>query len=670
MKSKTSFFNAAIFKNSISRFWPMWGAYAFVWALVLPISLSSMLKNRTFYGRSSDFAPWAVDQLLSVSLYAGLTIGLFAAALVSMAIWSFMYNSRSASGMASLPVSRGGMFSSVVLAGLLPAVVINFVISLLTFCVMTYYGIASFAVCMQSFCIITLIYIMCFGLATLCAQLTGNVFTLPAVFAVFNVVVVVVGGLVEGILSQFVYGFTGFSAEWTLYLSPPMGIARGCGFSYAYAEYSYELLSCEFYGWVCLLFYALVGLLFIAASLFLFKRRRMEAAGDVVAINILKPVFKYAMTFGCALVLGVFMAAIWFNVYDGGTWGLAFMLVFMALGAVIGYYSSEMLMRKSFRVFRGSAGRLCICLSIIIAFMFAFEFDLFGIERYTPKASEVSSAYIGLGGAMVDDAEQIEALIALHERVIADKADNEARTIYPDVQRVSFSIDYTLENGSVVRRFYSLAFSELRPSPTEDGGVYRLLNDLSAFVNTPELILERITPHFEVLNAGAISDCTIHYEVPAGTAYGGEGAYPADSYVQYYNSSQFTPYVGYTQSGNLQLSREDAFELYTTCILPDAADGTIGLYPVFYDADYYNNTTACNIYLQFQLGFGEDSRFDSRSVTVSMNSLRTLAWLEARGIPVYSQAELGYGYGVYNGGSSAAVVPVSDSDISVAEVDS
>jgi len=644
MQSKTSFFNAAIFKNSITRFWPMWVAYAFVWALSLPMTLSSSLEAHRLFGFSPHISSYANENIFSTSLYGGLSIGLFSAAIVSMAIWSFMYNSRSASGMAALPVSRGGMFVSVMSAGLLPAVIINFIISLITFAVTAYYGVSSFFVCMQSFFIITLIYIMCFGLATLCAQLTGSTFTLPAVFAVLNMVVFIVRSLIEGILHQFVYGFTGFSAWWTAYLSPPVGIVRGCGVSYDYVELDgIDSYISTFFGWGCLAIYAFVGLLLIAASFFLFKRRRMETAGDVVAVRALKPVFKYAMTFGCALVFGVFMSAIWFSHSGSGIWSMIFMLVFMLFGAFIGYYASEMLMRKSFRVFKGSGSQICISFAIIIAFMFAFEFDLFSIERHTPNPSKVSSAYISLGDTTVDEAAQIEALIALHERLVADKADNELRSQQSGLQIVSLRIEYTLENGSVLRRYYNLAFSELRPTPTEDGGIFQLLRDLDAFINSPELTFARVVPHFEVSGAENITDCWINYGtfVPYD-----EMSFNVDDYFgsyEYYYEKYGTASDKEASLFHfpIQLSREEAFELYTTCILPDAADGTLGLVNFLYDENYFDRYTNCDIQLQFQSGFGEDHMYASIYIAVTVDAVRTLAWLEARGIAVYALSTLG-----------------------------
>ena len=39
MQSRTSFFNGTLFRKSVTRFWPIWGAYLLIWFLVLPMTI-------------------------------------------------------------------------------------------------------------------------------------------------------------------------------------------------------------------------------------------------------------------------------------------------------------------------------------------------------------------------------------------------------------------------------------------------------------------------------------------------------------------------------------------------------------------------------------------------------------------------------------------------------
>ena len=95
MQSRTSFFNGSIFKKSVTRFWPVWGGYFAIWFVLVPVVL---LANR--YDRTTDYVR---DFLLNTGFTGGLIMNALFAVFSAMAVWSFLYNTRSAHGMACLP---------------------------------------------------------------------------------------------------------------------------------------------------------------------------------------------------------------------------------------------------------------------------------------------------------------------------------------------------------------------------------------------------------------------------------------------------------------------------------------------------------------------------------------------------------------------------------------
>ena len=113
--------------------------------------------------------------------------------------------------------------------------------------------------------------------------------------------------------------------------------------------------------------YALVGLALAALALILYRRRRSETAGDVVAVGWLRPVFRYGVA-GALCPAGrpvpLLPVLVWLpagEYYDT----LPMVVCLLAAGA-IGYYGASMLLAKAFKVFRGSwkgpghcAGGLC-----------------------------------------------------------------------------------------------------------------------------------------------------------------------------------------------------------------------------------------------------------------------------------------------------------------------
>ena len=41
MRSATSYFNGALYRKTMARFWPLWGLWGLVWAFLIPLRLLS-----------------------------------------------------------------------------------------------------------------------------------------------------------------------------------------------------------------------------------------------------------------------------------------------------------------------------------------------------------------------------------------------------------------------------------------------------------------------------------------------------------------------------------------------------------------------------------------------------------------------------------------------------
>ena len=63
MRSGTSFFNAALFRKTFLRFWPIWALYTAGWTLVLPLRLWADAMRRSDWA-----APELSEHLQNLSL--------------------------------------------------------------------------------------------------------------------------------------------------------------------------------------------------------------------------------------------------------------------------------------------------------------------------------------------------------------------------------------------------------------------------------------------------------------------------------------------------------------------------------------------------------------------------------------------------------------------------
>ena len=77
MRSKTSFFNAAIYRHTLKRFWPLWGAYAMILFIITPLRL--MGTNLTNYAQA-DKLYLVTGQILRAAWTDGCVLSFIMAA--------------------------------------------------------------------------------------------------------------------------------------------------------------------------------------------------------------------------------------------------------------------------------------------------------------------------------------------------------------------------------------------------------------------------------------------------------------------------------------------------------------------------------------------------------------------------------------------------------------
>jgi len=200
MQSRTSYFNKALFLNTLRRFWPLWLAYLAIWAIILPaVQAVNGVWGQTVYHEARD--------VLDICRTGGIVIGMGYGILSAMAVWSFLYNPKTMSGIASLPLKREGVFFSVSLAGILPAIVSNIIVFGLTMLIHAAGDFAGAVVYdLLGFAVVTMMLIFFYGFALLCAQLTGNIVTLPLVYFVLNFTAWIVESLSLLIMDTISYG--------------------------------------------------------------------------------------------------------------------------------------------------------------------------------------------------------------------------------------------------------------------------------------------------------------------------------------------------------------------------------------------------------------------------------------------------------------------------------
>lgn len=580
MKSKTSLFSPGLSRNILSRFWPLWLIYLGLLLVQLPVAVSGYLAQ----GISARYTMECILQLsVDVAGYA-----MIASVLSVMAAFSYLYSKRSCSLINSLPLRRETVFVTACLTGLLPlllAEVLTWLISLGVFAGSE----TALPEYLNSWLLAALLSTLAsYGFALFCAMLTGHILVLPALFLVLNTAVYVLEALVQTLLNTLVYGYEGGTSISRLSPLPYAGKALRV-ISYPASgslEPEYILLGMD-----SLAVYAVVGVLFIAPALLLYRRRKMECVGDVVAIKALRPVFKYCSSVYAALGLGVLLAETMDNALGSGSLEAAVLALLLVLGAALGYYAAEMLLQKSLRVFRSRIRGLIVVWAVFLLGVVVAELDLTGYEKRVPETDDIESVVLVNDGRVTEDAESIELTRKIHQTAI----DNEEHNRQAESTSIIY-IRYELKDGSSLGRSYWV-----------DGSLEWIENGNSEFALCRELYMlpqnKELMMKAGEIKAENVIFCDIEQLLP--------------------KSDEFS--LNYEQ---LRLSPQQAEELYTQCILPDTQDSMLGTRWFYMDEEAYETRSDTSLYIHVESGEGIEYGPYVFNVDITLDAERTIAWLE------------------------------------------
>ena len=470
MPLKRSFFNRTLFCKNLSRSWPLWGGIAAVGSLV-PLYLLLLLiqygETQSVMFRTADFQ----SALYGVATYFVPAATLCYSALVAMVVWSYLYQSRSVGFMHTLPIDRTGLFLTNVLSGLAMLLIPYMVVGAFTCVLAMLWGFMDLTAVAMTAAAVVLMAVLFFGVSTLCAMITGNIFALPVFCGIVNFLAPAMDLLVTSLAKCFLLGVHSEYTGVVAFLSPVVeiyGKFEWDSFEVAADLYEYRLMG---FGTVAV--YGLVGVGCFALAWLLYRRRDSERAGDVVAFQWLRPVFRYGVALCSALTLGrLLYAMLWESLFQAGSYADVLpMAVCLAVAGVVGYYAASMLLEKTLRVFRGSLPGAAAVVAACALICVGASMDLLGVEGYVPEPEDIDTVYVYasdmVGNSPTLSAKEHPELVAmvldLHSAVVAEadeiKADQNREYGIGGRREFSYQylrLEYTMQDGTVLKRRYPL----------------------------------------------------------------------------------------------------------------------------------------------------------------------------------------------------------------------
>lgn len=437
MKLKTSFCEPTVVKKNLTRFAPAWVLYGVFWMLCLIMMLDT-----------EGAGNWYAESMAeSLQFTAILNMGY--AFLCAQLLFGDLYNSRMCNALHALPQRRETWLLTHVISGILFSLIPNVLIMLLSSAFMG----DAFLVAPMWLLTNTLQFLFYFGVAVLSAYCVGNRFAMALVYIIINGFSMIAYWLVESLYAPQLYGiriddtpFVWFCPVFYMVSERAVGLEFPGGM---YANVPVMEVGPGF--WYTLLC-AGVGLGFMGLALLLYRRRNLECAGDFMAVKALSPVF---LILYC--LCGGAVGYLFFSLFVGEE-----SMFFLLVGMVIGWFTGQMLLKRTVRVFRLKSFVGCgILLLAFFGSLLLTWLDPIGITRWVPNAQQIKAVHLVTGGSRYDyyteganrltAEEDIDVALALHRYGIAHRDAN-----YNGQQDVTVTIDYELKSGGTVSRYYTV----------------------------------------------------------------------------------------------------------------------------------------------------------------------------------------------------------------------
>lgn len=438
MSLKTSFYNKSVLKSDLKRFW---------WVGLLETIILFLVNTLPLWYRISDlgmYLPGSGYDVGRVITWQNLQFVIpcaFAISVVAL-LFSYMHQVASVSFYHSMPVTRKSLFVTKTMSALLLTIVPILINTLIILGI-----VATSDANLQDKFIAPMVWlytgtiytVLMISLATFVNMMVGN--PIGTVLFSMGVIFLPLVGIAfyEFFCSTEVYGFYWDAA-------------------YDCMEWIY-ITEANLLNFTHLAVYLIMIVVFFAAAFLLYKKRKLEMYGEVIAFGWLKPVF-----IGIISVISSMAGYAYFGeVFRGNN--IFYLIPLGLLGTIIAW----MVSRKSISP-KGILKPIALYMVIALCLIGVVKFDLSGFERRIPDSDDVLWAniidvynnhhrdFVWINGEKIEytkkgeidtkfyDEDDIENVIAMHRYAVENRFENDHYAAIP--------IMYKLKNGRTLVRQY------------------------------------------------------------------------------------------------------------------------------------------------------------------------------------------------------------------------
>lgn len=564
MKSKISFCNLTVVKKDITRFWPLWLVQFILLQLVSNIAMYFSLAN-TFRDEMLSSREKMVE---AQDTMAGMLIGgsnVFVTAVVAITaavlVFGYLYRKVSAYAIHSLPLSRITLFCSHYAAGFLMITVPYLLTFLVTGAINVIFGLGMGAAVFGAFLKVLVMLVFFYSLACLVVMFSGTSEMSVLIYGVLNVLAGGFSALLGAVMENTCYGMKELMLSDIMgglveYLTPVYHFLKTSKVSNFYIfstsgsgaeieNMGAMLMKAPWHGLGQCVWYLVPAVLFCVAAWFLYQRRPLENTGDVMAFSWCKAVFRTVFSI-CGSMLFTIIFWIVSREFLGRivTYQAVYFMaiVLLVIFSVISYLISEMLLAKSFMIWKKISFRQMGIVCVVMPLLFVICHAIYQKNRVL-DVQDITRLQLQFCGAayQYNDNEVPEGLEELQKEIL-DGGSNE--TVYTDFGEwedyVHFDLEYITKDGKTESHSYKVTL-ERQPE---------LSAKIQDFFNRQEDKINRLFP--ETYDAEHMSDVLLEkgYETIE------EGReWPAEEM-----SMIFTAVLKDLEEGNMVVANIDAYK--------------------------------------------------------------------------------------------------------------
>lgn len=543
MQSKISFFNKTIFKKNIKNCIWIMIVYLIIlcgYTFLASLDLIDNVRNRAsitdvFMTHHDAYSTDVYRYIESLSGEVGYVISALCAIVAVVFIFSYLYSTKTGYMMASFPVTRFELYTTGVLSVITVFAIPQIIALAMNIAVGLFVGVDG-AVGYALYAFLCQFLVMCFFVAfSSCVAMTsGQAITVLIFYVIFNFCYCAIRVAMSVLTSTICFGQADyFTWHARNVLTPIIYIPENIGLKtriiQSGATYSIIL---DYGNIAALIGYTVATAAIFALGYYLYKRKHMETVADFITVPVLKPVFKWGVSFFVSIVLGSGFATLVTEVVHMAFNGTVLLTLITSLffGTLI-FFGCQMLNIKSFKIFtKHFIGETEIFLGAILIVFVIFAVDLPGIERKVPDVSEISEVKISVAEtANIVDADEIAKVVEFHKQLVDARGALKKNKLDGDYNYIS--INYVIPNGKGVSRSYRLP-DDKNISP-EYKKAYSTLEELTSstdFAVRHKLCMSSETKDYEKVHAVSFSLDKYVFRENSAEPDGGYANWDIDSY--------------------------------------------------------------------------------------------------------------------------------------------